>query len=170
MFFFTADEHYGHTGIIQTCRRPFKSVEAMDKTLIANHNAVVRKGDTVIHGGDFSWYKTYEEVKERYISKLNGTHIFVRGNHDRWLGDDAHEIITEKIDGQLIIICHYAMRVWHGSHHNSWQLYGHSHGRLESVGKQCDIGVDAHYFYPVSITKVCEIMAQRPDNPDLIIK
>ncbi len=179
MFFFTADEHYGHLNIIKHCKRPFTSVEAMDKALIANHNNRVRKGDTVIHGGDFSWLKSYKEVKEKYISKLNGNHIFIRGNHDSWLNDpecaiNAHEIVTEKIDGQLIVVCHYAMRVWQGSHQNSWQLYGHSHNRLQPAGKQCDIGVDAYCFppfprfSPFSFSEVREIMEISEDNFDLI--
>jgi calcineurin-like phosphoesterase family protein len=40
------------------------------------------------------------------------------------------------------------MRVWPRSHHNSWQLYGHSHGKLLPIGKQWDIGVDNNDFYP----------------------
>jgi len=165
MYFFTADEYYGHSDIIQTCRRPFKSVEEMDKELISNHNTLVKYGDTVIHGGDCCRLRTFAEVNERYISKLNGNHIFVRGDHDLCLGNDIHEM---KRGGQLIIICHYAMRVWQGSHQNSWQLYGHSYGRLEPVGKQYDIGVDSNYYFPVSIKDLRAIMAQRPDNPDYI--
>lgn len=50
MYWFTADEHYGHhnskgTGIIDYCNRPFNSIEEMDAKLIENHNSVVGKGD-----------------------------------------------------------------------------------------------------------------------------
>ena len=31
---------------------------------------------------------------------------------------------------QLVVLCHYAMRVWDRSHYGSWHLYGHSHGNL----------------------------------------
>ena len=37
-FFFTADEHYGHTNIIKYCDRPFASVEEMDAEIIQRHN------------------------------------------------------------------------------------------------------------------------------------
>jgi calcineurin-like phosphoesterase family protein len=62
------------------------------------------------------------------------------------------------------------MRVWPRSHYNSWQLYGHSHGRLEPVGKQWDVGVDNNNFYPVSFDQLVEIMKNRPDNFNLVKK
>ena len=75
-----------------------------------------------------------------------------RGSHDRWLDDSAHETWQETIDGQHVVVCHYAMRAWPRSHHNSWQLYGHSQGKLEPIGKQWGVGVD-NDFYPVSFER-----------------
>ena len=89
-----------------------------------------------------------------------------RGSHDRWLDDSAHETWQETIGGQHVVVCQHAMRAWPLSHHNSWQLYGHSHGMLEPAGKQWDIGVDNNDFYPVSFERVREIMRHRPDNPN----
>jgi calcineurin-like phosphoesterase family protein len=76
----------------------------------------------------------------------------------------------KKFDGQLIVVCHYAMRAWAASHYSSWQLFGHSHGQLEPVGKQWDIGVDNNDFKPVSLEEIKEIMKSRPDNPGLVEK
>ena len=39
--FFTSDTHFNHTNIIRFCSRPFKDVEHMNETLIANWNRVV---------------------------------------------------------------------------------------------------------------------------------
>ena len=62
------------------------------------------------------------------------------------------------------------MRVWPRSHYNSWMLYGHSHGMLDPIGKQHDVGVDNNEFYPVSLEQIREIMMGRPDNPNFIAR
>jgi calcineurin-like phosphoesterase family protein len=83
------------------------------------------------------------------------------------LAEIIRNAIWEKeIKGFYVVVCHFAMRVWPRSHFNSWQLYGHSHGKLPPIGKQWDIGVDNNDFYPVSFNKICEIIADRPDNPN----
>ena len=46
-FFFTADEHYGHTNIIKYCDRPFASVEEMDAEIIKRHNDLVGPQDAL---------------------------------------------------------------------------------------------------------------------------
>ena len=56
------------------------------------------------------------------------------------------------------------MRVWHRSHYNAWQLYGHSHAKLEPIGKQYDVGVDNNNFMPVSFNELVEIMDKQPNN------
>jgi calcineurin-like phosphoesterase family protein len=62
------------------------------------------------------------------------------------------------------------MRTWHRSHYNSWQLYGHSHGTLEPIGKQWDIGIDNNNYYPLSFEDIEMIMNRRPDNPNLVYR
>lgn len=165
MFFFTADEHFGHANIIEYCNRPFEDVEEMDEEIIKRHNSVVCGRDTVIHDGDFCWGKLANE----YIKRLTGkTHIFIKGSHDRFLPENSPTILEYRIEGQHIVVSHYAMRVWHRSHYNSWMLFGHSHGRLEPIGKQWDIGVDNNSFYPLSFTQIKDIMKTRPDNFNLV--
>lgn len=161
-FFFTADEHYGHTNIIRHCKRPFASIDEMDAELIARHNAVVGKGDTVVHVGDFTLRDP--EFAAAIIRQLVGQHVFVRGSHDRWLPPHALSIWERAIEGQHVVACHYAMRVWPKSHYGSWQIYGHSHGHLPPVGKQWDVGVDGNGFRPVSFDELKAIMARVPDR------
>lgn len=169
MYFFIADEHFGHFNIIRYCNRPFDSVEEMNEELIKRYNSVVDKNDVVIHAGDFTLEK--KEVAYKYQKRLSGTHIFLKGSHDYWLrGIRCHEIWEKTIDGIYVVVCHYAMRVWAKSHYNSYQLYGHSHGKLESIGKQWDVGVDNNDFYPVSFDQIKEIMKNRPDNFNLVRK
>ena len=155
MIWFTADEHYGHSNIIKYCNRPFENIQQMDEEIIKRHNEVVKKEDTVIHGGDFTLAN--KEIAGRYIARLNGKHIFIKGSHDKWL-NNAPFIYEKKIDENYIVVCHYAMRTWPRSHYGSWQLYGHSHGQLKPIGLQYDIGVDNNNFYPVSLAQIREII------------
>jgi len=166
MIFFTADEHYGHKNIIKYCNRPFKSISEMDNILISNHNDTVQNGDRVYHLGDFTLAP--KKYAYRYLERLNGEHTMIRGSHDKWMDRGFKEIIEITIEGQRIVLCHYAMRTWAASHYNSWQLYGHSHGTLTPIGKQMDVGVDVCQFRPISFEDISVAMNYRENNFNLI--
>lgn len=166
MFWFTADQHFGHHKIIEYCQRPFSSTNEMDETLIMNHNHVVGRKDVVIHGGDFSFGNKAKAMT--YVDKLAGNHVFLRGSHDYWLPKNAPSMWEKMIEGHYIVVCHYAMRVWPRSHYNSWQLFGHSHGKLSPEGKQHDIGVDNNAYRPISFYEIQNLMGDRPDNFNLV--
>lgn len=55
-----------------------------------------------------------------------------------------------KVNGQRIILCHYALRVWNKSHHGSWQLHGHSHASLPLMNQQGDVRGPNNYFVPLA--------------------
>lgn len=158
MYFFTADEHYAHKRVIEYCKRPFSSVEEMNESFIANFNEVVSGSDVTVHVGDFCFESNREYVNKHYVRKLNGQHIFLRGSHDRWLPKSAKRIWTKVIEGQYVMACHYAMRVWERSHYGSWMLYGHSHGTLPPLENQWDVGVDCNNYYPISFYQLKKIM------------
>lgn len=165
MYFFTSDQHYGHKNIIKHCNRPYEDVEEMNQDLIKRHNSVVGVNDTVIHGGDFCFHGRSGDAG-KIIGQLNGNHTFVRGNHDSWLPKSAIKMWSKRIEGQYIVVCHYALRVWNRSRYNSWQLHGHSHGELKPIGKQWDVGVDNNDYFPVSFEQMKLIMRNRPNNFD----
>ena len=140
----------------------------MNSTIIERFNDVVGLTDITIHGGDFSFGN--EQDAKNIIRRLNGNHIFIMGSHDRWLRNkrSTPQIWSKRINNKLIVVCHYAMRVWQASHYNSYLLYGHSHGGLPSKGKSHDIGVDTNNFYPYSMDDVINLMKNKPDNFNLI--
>jgi len=169
MYWFTSDEHYAHQNIIKYCNRPFKDIYEMDETIINNFNRVVKKSDITIHAGDFTLLKDKKIIYEKYINRLNGKHIFLKGSHDYWIPQKGSIQRWEKnINGYYIVVDHYAYRVWPRSHYNSFMLYGHSHGNLEPVGKQWDLSVDNNNFFPLSEIQIIDIMKTRQDNPNLI--
>ena len=165
MYYFTADEHYFHKNVIKYCERPFDSVEEMNDQMINNHNLIVNENDTTVHCGDFSFAskeKTYKEI----ISRLNGKHIFLKGDYDKCLGSGGSYMWLKKINGQPVICSHYMMRTWWLSHYNSWNLFGHSHGGMndKTIGKQLDVGVDSHSFYPIGTDTIKKIMERKSNN------
>lgn len=185
MMWFTADLHLGHRSIIDFCKRPFRSVGEMDNILIRNWNTVVKEGDLIYVLGDLT-LRGFSDTTT-YCRKLNGEIHIVPGSHDKkWLRhmekDDVPLYSKEGIvtilpplhttyitnyrhDKKLVIVlCHYALRVWDKSHFNSWQLYGHSHGRLRPIGKQYDIGTDHNGFFPIHLDELYKIMKRKPDN------
>lgn len=168
MMFFTSDYHLGHANIIKYCNRPFSDVKDMDEHIISAHNEKVSRNDTVYFLGDFS----FKDSIEYYRNKLNGKIHLIMGNHDhRHLCKNCFESIRDmavlNVENTQIILCHYAMRVWHNSHRNTIHLYGHSHGRVEGLGKSMDVGIDANnYAGPHSLDEIMEIMKTKPDNWD----
>ncbi len=170
---FTADTHFGHANIIRYCKRPCASVTEMDDMLIENWNQVVRPGDYMYHLGDFAMGG--RDQAAHYFSRLNGVISIVPGGHDkRWLrkgeyrSKSGHPVtilsplhtLKLSIPGiaqhQMVVLCHYAMRVWDRSHYGSWHLYGHSHGNLPPLQNSLDVGVDCWDYYPLSLMRVAE--------------
>lgn len=182
MYFFTADEHYGHKAMLQY--RPFETVSEMTHKLIDNHNSVVKKGDITVHIGDFTLAKNPEYALS-IIERLNGTHVFLKGSHDYWLDPGPRKLdwlpadyLWEKTlkypdkKRYFITCCHYPMRSWPRSHYpGSWQLFGHHHGKLPPYGLQMDVGVDTNnHLCPYSFDDIIKILEPREELYNLALQ
>lgn len=169
--FFTADTHFGHANILRYCERtrPFKDLSHMHEVLISNWNAIVRPADTVYHLGDFGLGPAVTLARKR----LNGTIRLITGNHDKIRLEDAcmfrsiDALKLVDVDGQRIVLCHYAMRTWQFQSKGAWQLYGHSHGNLADDPNtlSCDVGVDCWNMAPVSMAQLRALMAKKTPKP-----
>lgn len=165
--FFTADHHFGHAAVIGMCGRPFDNIVEHDRQLIENWNRVVQPNDVVWHLGDFG-YKSSPKDRRRIFSQLNGTKHLIWGNHDFSGGTQGLDWASQShmadltIDGQRLILCHYALRTWPGMHHGSVQLYGHSHGKLPGTAQSIDVGVDVFGYAPATLPQIKARLAQEP--------
>lgn len=167
MIFYTADEHYDHFNSIKQNSRPFHTSDEMNHEMITNHNSIVTDNDTTYHIGDFTLKrgKGGSSFAQHIIDQLNGEHIFIRGSHEYWAKKlNLPYMIEQQLEDCFIVMCHYACRTWPRSHYNSWNLHGHSHGKLTPIGKQMDVGVDTNNFFPYSLDKVKMLLSAAPDN------
>lgn len=166
--FFTADTHFGHGNIIKYANRPFlhkvggavgtPNILAHDNCIIDRCNEVVKRGDILYHLGDLAW-SSYPI--EQYLSRLNTKEVhLIYGNHDKpkklksLLFRSQQEIKSISVNGLLITLCHYPMRSWRNKGHGAYQLYGHCHNAMPGLGRQMDVGVDTHNFYPWALEDV----------------
>ena len=163
---FTADQHFGHQAIIEMCKRPFTSVEEMDEALIVNWNAVVARNDNVWVVGDFA-YRIELKRKRAIFNRLNGSKHLVPGNHDKsdtlslaWAS--VNKIRQIVVDGQKLVLCHYALRTWPASRRGAIHLYGHSHGMLPGNSQSTDVGVDCWAYRPVTLVQIKEALEREP--------
>lgn len=159
----------------------------MNEELIKSWNDVVGEEDEVYHLGDVSL--TNPDKTHEILQRLNGKIYLITGNHEKstlqkqetrdrfeWI-KPMYELSVDNptIEGnkhQLIVMCHYGMRVWNKSHHGSWCLYGHSHDSMEKEpwGRSMDVGVDSAYrilgeYRPFSYEEIKKIMDSRTHNP-----
>lgn len=167
---FTSDTHFGHTNIIKYSKRPFETAQEMDEAMIRNWNDRVQPDDIVWHLGDFGFSDSAR--LQSIFDRLNGNKYFCIGNHDKatrqvkgwkFFGDYAE--IT--VEGQFMVLSHYAFRVWNRSHKGAYHLYGHSHGSLpdDPNALSFDVGVDCHNYAPISFPEVQRIMKKKNFKP-----
>lgn len=185
--FFTSDTHFGHSKIIDYCKRPFSSIEEHDKTLIQNWNNTVGQDDTVFHLGDFAYGNS--QFIANIIKQLNGNIILIKGNHDlRNMNPTLYNIFSDVvyqarilIDKQTVYLNHFPFLCFdHGDinlykDNYSIQLFGHVHsGPLtssEDVNRlnilfptQYDVGVDNNNYTPISWADVKNKIKQQIDK------
>ena len=185
--FFTSDTHFGHSKIIDYCKRPFSSIEEHDKTLIQNWNNVVGQDDTVFHLGDFAYGNS--QFVSNIIKQLNGNIILIKGNHDlRNMNPTLYNMFSDAvyqarilIDKQTVYLNHFPFLCFdHGDinlykDNYSIQLFGHVHsGPLtssEDVNRlnilfptQYDVGVDNNNYTPISWADIKNKIKQQIDK------
>lgn len=177
--YFTSDSHFNHANIAgkevskwPSGYRHFKTVEEMNKTLIDGINDTVGVEDELWHLGDWSFGHPSNIRYFRHKLKCQTVHLIL-GNHDKeirkrqadYQSDGTFASINNlteiAVEGQKIVLCHYAMRVWRGHHRGTIHLYGHSHGNLPPFGKSMDVGVDTNDFKPYSFEEIMQKLSKQ---------
>lgn len=179
--FFTSDTHFNHANIIGFCNRPFKNVEEMDETMIANWNRVVGENDIVFHLGDFCMGGSAKWTN--VLNRLNGKIYLIIGNHDmknlkQSCSDRFEKVAMQmyiEVDKQKIYLNHCPFLCYGGAYRDTWQLFGHVHTNKNNTGidaprlemlfpTQYDVGVDNNNFTPVSFEQVKAIIQKQVEQ------
>lgn len=158
MIFFTADTHFSDPRILRLDRRPFSSLKEHDVALAARWNETVAPDDEVWHLGDFA--KGPASTVSSLLSCLNGRKHLIIGNNDgaatieasAWTSVNHYKELA--LDGSFLVLCHYPFRTWNQIGKKSINLHGHSHGRLNPIPRQYDVGVDSWDFRPVTLAAI----------------
>lgn len=168
MDFFTSDLHIGHDKEFIWGARGFDSVEEHDSEILRRWNSTVTPKDNVYILGDLVM-GTNESEWDRIFSQLNGTLIFVAGNHDT-----DHKIDYYCNNYDMIFLgwatpYHYSKyKHFYLSHYPTlvsnfedkkfvWNLSGHTHSQDKfeyGRGHVYNVALDAHNCYPVSIEDI----------------
>ena len=166
MKYYIADTHFGHQNILSFTKRPFSSIEEMEKALISNWNSTITDNDEVYIVGDL-FYR--EHHPERILSQLKGKKTLIIGNHDEhWLTDECKSYFTEIktsleiIDhNHCVYLCHYPM-VSYPKQSRAYMIHGHIHNDtlfdywciLLKRSRILNAGVDINHFKPVTLDEL----------------
>lgn len=156
MVFYTSDWHLNEDRIFDfnPLFRPFKSIKEQNDTIIANMNAVIGEGDTLVHLGDVSVDLEGLALMDRIKCK---NRILVLGNYDvdklDELGNHFDKIVYRsniEIGGLRFVLNHYPSKI----HPSQFGLVGHIHGLWKVQPNMINVGVDAWHFKPVSESEI----------------
>lgn len=171
MIYFTSDAHHGHRNICRIDKRPWETLEEMERALIDRWNSQVKPTDTVYHIGDFFW--TFNTAK-RVAPQLNGKIFCIKGNHDKswWKPDrvlmeipnltlirDSIHIVHDY--AVPITLCHYPLRSWPGSARGHWHIYGHTHREIGDTGKSMCVCLNVRDYNLVCFDEVAAYMEDK---------
>ena len=117
-----SDLHFYHDNILkyQQDTRPFDSIDDMNEFIVEHWNSVVSDTDIVFDLGDMFFCSV--DKCEAILNRLQGHIIHLAGNHSKVLRNNlrhsqCYDHFEFSLDGRLIVLNHYPMRVWNRSHY-----------------------------------------------------
>lgn len=109
--YFTSDWHLFHENSLKFDNRPFKDIHHMHRVLVNNYNASVRPEDICYFVGDMGMGNV--EGVRKIISELNGTKIFIIGNHDKGYQSMYNMGFDVVQHGAMLTIAHHQVTISH---------------------------------------------------------
>ena len=148
-YWLISDTHFNHKKVQEYCGRP----DGWQELIINNWNRVVKKGDIVLHLGDFMFGN--KEQAYAITERLNGTIFMIKGNHDRhgkaWFEDVGINVIPSfmvNLDGSDDTMYFTHRRI------KEEGFYGiNIHGHVHNTRPFCSV-VNKGIFVNVSVEQI----------------
>jgi len=161
----TSDTHFNHANIIKYCNRPFANVEEMNDTIVKNWNDTIAKEDLVYFLGDLCFGD-----QDFWLNKLHGRIQWIRGNHDRSIGEGRHyykflpvSVLLKYTDIPIVLIHDPDDKSINLFADPKWVIYGHHHNNYPDVypffdaeKKRVNVSVEMTYYKPTLLTGLME--------------
>jgi calcineurin-like phosphoesterase family protein len=156
-------------------RRGYESSAEHDEGIIRNWNSKATEktvgfllGDVMFgYGGDQEFCNLMRRLKFQRVFVMSGNHhagwkqafesvksntLYIDGYHKEVIF--VPNYLEAYVNGQPIVMSHYAIASWNGQGKGSWMLHSHSHGSLYGTdlgnilykAKIMDVGVERHPF------------------------
>ena len=156
--FVISDHHFYHENIITYCNRQFNSLREMNYIMIEKWNSVVKKHDTVLHLGDFSFgnKKMVKDIRR----KLNGKIYMVKGNHDKhgigWYNDVGITMFKKPFMISNFLFSHASK---HDIEENIINIAGHSHNKIPLLteNKWYNVSVENLNYTPIKLKDLLKL-------------
>jgi calcineurin-like phosphoesterase family protein len=174
--YFTSDLHFGHDREFLYKPRGFSSIEEHDEAIIERWNNVVEADDMVFILGDLMLNDNEHGLE--CLSRLNGSIVIVRGNHDTPTRMDLYSKLpnVSKInEGSYLSYGKYHFYLTHfpclsanleaeSLKQCTLNLSGHTHSKqkfFEDRPYVYNVACDAHNCTPVCIDEIIEDMKEK---------
>jgi len=153
MIYIWSDLHLNHSNIIEYEKRPFSSVQEMNKTLLDAWKNTIGSKDTIINLGDFALGMNKESL-EKLVKNLPGTKILILGNHDighstKWWREVGFDEVSKYpiiYDG-FYILSHESLYV--GKEMPYVNVHGHTHGESTDNPQKVNVSVEVLGYKPI---------------------
>ena len=185
MIYYIADIHFRDKTIFDKCKRPFKSIEEMEETIINNWNKRVKDNDIVYVLGDLA--KDDDMSAIEIFAKLRGHKQLITGNHDEpLLGEIKKSCLFESIkfidlivdNNRKVCVCHYPLMDWMEFNRKGILVYGHIHNKTIDNGPvyrmikefyrnlpAYNCGVDVCGFQPRTLDELISLKEANKNEP-----
>lgn len=168
-----SDLHLGHKNIIEYEKRPFKSVDLMDRVLLKTWRETVKSSDVLWNFGDVTLGHSRTWLEET-LKNLPGKKILILGNHDRshsmkWWREIGFDEVYDRpvIVNGFFIFSHEPVYVGPGMPYVNF--HGHTHSESSTNPQKVNLSVECIEYKPTDLDLLmAQFSDKRPEEDEVL--